>query len=112
MKCPDGITLQDITKLPKNLATLKARTYAHMPLMNMCKAPIFLKVEKLPIDMATQKRNQQGKGKELETQTTDLHFIDPTSTFEAIMVSNIREDMHTCPRLIIDKPTELFHFRA
>lgn len=110
----DGKPHPDVRELPKQLATIKSRIRTRLPLMDMRKASIPLKIEKLPTDTSTEKRDRKGKGKakEVEIRNSDLYFLDPTSIFTAIMSSDIREDMHIGPALFVDLPTELFESHA
>ena len=41
-----------------------------------------------------------------------LTFFDPPTLFKNIATSNISKRVHSSPRLIIDKPTKLYHSHA
>lgn len=116
LKCHEGGVLPDISKLPKNLASLKNRLRVRLPLIDMRKTQIQLKIEKLPTETATQKRDRKGKSKKRqgETQVTEstLYFFDPISLFHKLLSSDVVQDMHSGPGLFVDEPRELYHAPA
>lgn len=116
LKCHSGAPIPEVAQLPSQLSTLKKRIRVRLPLMDMRKAPIPLKVEKLPTNPAQSKgksrAQEQPRNKEYETVESELHFFDPTSVFVSMLSSDIRHDMHMGPAQFVDEPTELFHSRS
>lgn len=100
----DGKPRLDVSKLPIHIRT-------RLPLMDLRRAPIPPRIEKLPTDTSTEKRDRKGEGKakEFDVRTSDLYFLDPTPVYTAIMSSDVREDMHIGPALFVNQATELFH---
>ena len=118
IKAENGETHPAIARLPMTLDSIKHHLRSRLPLPHMRKVEIPLKVQKLPTDTATRKRDFKGKAKQgkndmkQEVVMSTLHFIDPTSLFQSIVSSDILSDMHTGPALFVDEPTELFHSHA
>lgn len=116
LKDKDGKPLRDVENLPKQLATLKQRIRSRLPLINMRKASIPVKVEKLPTERESKKRDRKGKAKakasQVEKLETEIHFFDPASLFTKILSSDLANDMHHGPAIFVDEPVELYQSQA
>lgn len=97
----------EIQALPNQLSTLKNKVSQRFPLLDMRKAEIPLRVEKLPTERATRKLDEQQRtGKEI---TADLHFVDPFSLFKTFLTSDVANAMHSGLAHFVDEPNELYH---
>lgn len=115
MKC-DGKVLPDIAKLPRNLVSLGNRLRVCLPSTDMRKARIRLKIEKLPTETATQKRDRKCESKkhqgEVQMIKSSLYFIEPISLFHKLLSSDVVRDMRSGPAIFVDGPVELYHSTA
>jgi len=109
---PESTVPDDVQQLPLQLSTLKDRMRRRLPLMDMRKAKIPVKFEKLP----TQTESHKDKGTEKKQYTsiveTEIQFIDPVSLFKKILSSDIAKEMYIGPATFVDEPTELYHSHA
>ena len=112
-RCNHGEPIDEFSRMPMDMSTVRSRLRSRLPLLDMRKAPIPLKVEKLPTATVQDKRDK-GKGRATDSNhvMSDLHFFDPASVFVKVMSSDLRKQMHLGPAHFVDEPTELFHAHA
>lgn len=98
-------SLAQVRSLPNQLSALKNRISQRFPLLDVRKAEVPLRMEKLGTEQASRKTEQQA-GKPI---TADLWFIDPFSHFKTFLSSDIANNMHSGLAHFVDEPTELYH---
>ena len=105
----------DVATLPSQFDTLKQRFRSRLPLINMRKAVIPVKVAKLPTEPESKKRDHKGNIKaiipvERRIINITMHFFDPASIFIKVLSSHL--GIHHGNAIFVDLPTELYHSHA
>ncbi|KAL7624010.1 hypothetical protein AAE478_001475 [Parahypoxylon ruwenzoriense] len=88
-------TIREIHSLPVSVSTLKKGLKKRLPLLEMRRAPIPLRADKL-----SSRRRKVLEGK---SPTQDLHFFNPVEYIKTLLRSKIRNDMYFGMALLVDE---------